>query len=149
MGIGEVGMIIESAERARELLGEAKRVAVVGIKPEPHAGAAAHYVPAFLQRQGVDVVPVPVYYPEVMEILGERVYRTVTEIPGEVDMVILFRRSKDVAQHVDDIIAKSPRVVWMQQGIRDAESAERLSAAGIDVVQDRCTMVDYPRTGVR
>jgi uncharacterized protein len=136
-------MLIESSVEARRVLLEAKRIAVVGIKPETHAGEAAHYVPAFLKRKGVGIVPVPVYYPEVTEILGEPVYRRLVDVPDALDMVILFRRSKDVLPHVDDIIAKGTKTVWMQLGIQNAEAAERLSAAGIDVVQNRCAMVDY------
>ena len=139
------GKVIVSAEEARGRLLEVKRAAVIGIKPETHAGEAAHYVPAFLQRAGVEIVPVPVYYPEVTEILGERVYRRMEDVPGTVDMVIVFRRPRDVPPHVDDIIAKGTQTVWMQLGIRNDEAAEKLTAAGIDVVQDRCTMVDYRR----
>jgi predicted CoA-binding protein len=136
---------VERSEEARALLMEAKRIAIVGIKPETHASEPAHYVSAFLQRAGVDVVPVPVYYPEVTTILGEPVYRRLVDVPGDVDMVIVFRRPKDVLPHVDDIIAKGTRTVWMQLGIHNAEAAERLVEAGIDVVQNRCAMVDYRR----
>jgi predicted CoA-binding protein len=135
--------LVETAGEARAILRAVKRVAVLGIKPETHAGQPAHYVPAFLQREGIEVVPVPVYYPEVTEILGRPVYRRLVDVPGDIDMVIVFRRSKDVLPHVDDIIAKGTKTVWLQLGIRNAEAAERLAAAAIDVVQDRCTMVDY------
>jgi predicted CoA-binding protein len=136
-------MLIESTADARQALRDARRIAVIGIKPETHAQEPAHYVPSFLQRHGVEVVPVPVYYPEVTEILGAPVYRRMTDVPGDVDMVIVFRRSRDVLPHVDDIIAKGTKTVWMQLGIQNAEAAERLTAAGIDVVQNRCAMVDY------
>lgn len=126
-----------------EVLERAKRVAVLGIKPESHSHAAAFYVPAYLQRRGYEVIPVPVYYPEVTEILGERVYRSVAEVPGDVDLVVVFRRPRDVPPHVDDIIAKKPAAVWLQLGIRNDEAAARLVEAGIDVVQDRCTMVEH------
>ena len=87
----------------------------------------------------------PVYYPEVTEILGEPVYRTVADVPGDVDMVNVFRRSHDVPPHVDDIIAKQPKSVWLQLGIRNDAAAERLARAGIDVVQDRCLLVEMRR----
>jgi predicted CoA-binding protein len=87
----------------------------------------------------------PVYYPQVTEILGSQVYRTVNAIPGEVDVVDVFRRPKDIPPHVEDLIAKHPKVVWFQLGIRNDEAAERLRAAGIDVVQDRCLMVAHRR----
>jgi uncharacterized protein len=92
-------------------------------------------------------VPVPVYYPDVTEILGHQVYRTVSEIPGPVDMVNVFRRSRDVPAHIDDIISKKPKSVWLQLGIRNDAAAERFARAGIDVVQDRCLMVELRQHG--
>ena len=106
------------------------------------ASQPAHYVPAYGQRVGLKIVPVPVYYPEATEILGEKVYRRVADIPGDVDMVNVFRRPRDIPAHVDDIIAKKPKFVWFQLGIRNDDAAEKLARAGIDVVQDRCLMVE-------
>ena len=96
-----------------------------------------------LHAGGVEIVPVPVYYPDVTEILGARVYRRVADVPGPIDIVDVFRRSADVAAHCDDILHKRPRAVWLQSGIRDDQSAERWAAAGILVVQERCLMVDW------
>ena len=138
-----MGRILHSSAEARAALRAAKRVAVLGIKPETHAGEAAHYVPSFMQRNGYEIVPVPVYYPDVTEILGQPVYRKLVDVPGDLDMVIVFRRSRDVLPHVDDIVAKGTKTVWMQLGIENAEAAERLTAAGIDVVQNRCAMVEW------
>jgi uncharacterized protein len=129
----------------RRVLQATHRIAVLGIKIE--AGAPAFYVPEYAQRAGFEIVPVPVYYPEATEILGEKVYRSVSEIPGEIDMVNVFRRSRDVAAHVDDIIRKRPKSVWLQLGIRNDEAAERFARAGIDVVQDRCLMVELSHVG--
>lgn len=129
------------------LLRGVKRVAVLGIKTA-ESGQPAYYVPEYAQRAGLEIVPVPVYYPEVTEILGERVYRRVADIPGDVDMVNVFRRSADVPAHVDDIIAKRPKVVWLQSGIRNDAAAERLARAGIDVIQDRCLMVELRGAGI-
>jgi uncharacterized protein len=137
------GRLLESQQEVQGALGGAKRIAVVGIKPESHASTAAHYVPSYLKRAGYEVIPVPVYYPEVTEILGAPVYRKLTDVPGDIDMVVLFRRSQDVPQHVDDIIAKGAKTVWMQSGIEHPEAARRLTEAGIDVVQDRCAMVEH------
>jgi predicted CoA-binding protein len=141
--MAERGRILESDDDVAEVMRRSKRVAIVGIKPESHASRPAHYVSAYLHRRGYDVVPVPVYYPDVTEILGQPVYRSVSDVPGDIDLVVLFRKSGDVPGHVDDIIAKKPRAVWMQLGIRNDEAAERFAAAGIDVVQDRCTMVEH------
>ena len=126
-----------------ELLRETKRIAVLGIKPEDHAGQPAFYVPKYMQQAGCEIVPVPVYYPDVTEILGEKVYRRLADIPGEIDMINVFRRSKDVFQHVDAIIEKRPKSVWLQLGIRDDDSAERMAKAGIKIVQDLCLMVEH------
>jgi uncharacterized protein len=128
-----------------EILRATKRIAVLGIKPESKSGLPAHYVPKYLQDAGYEVVPVPVYYPDVREILGEPVYRELVAVPGDVDMVNVFRRPHDIAPHVDDILAKKPKAVWFQLGIRNDEAAERLARGGILVVQNRCTMIDHRR----
>ena len=132
--------LIDDDDRIGRLLADTHRIAVLGIKIDP--SQPAHYVAEYAQRRGFDVVPVPVYFPEVTEILGQRVYRKISDVPGDVDMVNVFRRSKDVPAHVEDIIAKKPKSVWMQLGIQNDEAAERLARAGIDVVQDRCLMVE-------
>jgi len=122
-----------------------KRVAVLGIKTEEKADQAAYYVPKYLVEAGVEVVPVPVYYPEATEILGRKVYRKLADVPGEIDLVDVFRRPQDIDQHVDDIIAKKPKAVWFQLGITNDRAALLLAAAGIKVVQNRCLMVDHRR----
>ena len=133
--------LIEDDEGIWALLERTRRIAVLGIKT-PESAQPAYYVPEYAKRSGYEIVPVPVYYPEITEILGERVYRTVAEIPGEVDMVNVFRRPRDIDAHVDDILAKHPASVWFQLGIRNDAAAERFARAGIDVVQDRCLLVE-------
>jgi len=118
---------------------------VLGIKTEAQADQAAFYVARYLADAGVDVVPVPVYYPEVTQILGRKVYRKLADVPGEIDLVDVFRRPQDIDQHVDDLIAKKPKAVWFQLGITNDRAARRLAEAGIQVVQDRCLMVDHRR----
>ena len=132
-------LIDDDAGIARVLKGT-RRIAVLGIKME--SSQPANYVPAYAKRSGLGIVPVPVYYPDATEILGEQVYRRIADIPGDVDMVNVFRRARDIPPHLDDIIAKRPKVVWFQLGIRNDEAAERLAKEGIDVVQDRCLMVE-------
>ena len=141
------GNLIEDAAGIAQLLRDTKTIAVLGIKPESHADQAGHYVPAHMAAAGYDVIPVPVYYPEVTEILGRKVYRKLSEIGRPIDTVNVFRRSKDVLAHVDDILAKRPNAVWLQVGIRSDEAAERWARAGIDVVQDRCLMVEMQMLG--
>ena len=137
--------ILTDDAKIRDLLTSTKRVAVLGIKTEAQADQAAFYVPKFLVGEGVEVVPVPIYYPEVKEILGRKVYRKLAEVPGDVDIVDVFRRPSDVPAHVDDLKTKRPRAVWMQLGIRNEEAAEALAREGILVVQDRCLMVEWRR----
>jgi uncharacterized protein len=137
--------LIDDDRRIGALLRVTKRIAVLGIKVEAHQ--PAHYVPAYAQNAGIEIIPVPVYYPDVTEILGQRVYRKIADIPGEVDIVDVFRRSHRVPDHVDDILAKRPKAVWMQSGIWNDEAAERLARAGIDVVQDHCLMVELQHHG--
>jgi predicted CoA-binding protein len=137
--------ILEDDAKIGELIRSTRRVAVLGIKTEAQGGQAAFYVPKFLADAGVDVVPVPVYYPDAKEILGKKVYRTVAEVPGDVDVVDVFRKPSDVPAHVADLLAKKPRAVWMQLGIRNDAAAETLAKAGILVVQDRCLMVEWRR----
>lgn len=139
--------LIEDDAGIRRVLSETRRIAVLGIKAEPHQ--AAYFVPEYALNAGYDIVPVPVYYPGATEILGRPVFRTVASIPGPIDMVNVFRRPNDVLAHVGDIIAKQPRSVWMQIAIRNDEAAELLARAGIDVVQDRCLMVEMRRYGMR
>ena len=133
----------------KSLLTETKTIAVLGIKTEAQAGQAAFYVADYLDKAGLRVIPVPVYYPDVKEILGHAVYRKVADIPGNVDMVNVFRRSEDVPPHVDDILAKKPKSVWLQLGIQNDAAAEKLARAGIKVVQNRCLMVDHRRLARR
>jgi uncharacterized protein len=132
--------LIDDDTGIARVLDDTRRIAVLGIKIE--SSQPANYVPAYAQRAGLEIVPVPVYYPELTEILGERVYRKVADVPGSVDMVNVFRRPKDIPAHLDDIIAKKPKSVWFQLGIRNDDAAEQLAKAGIDVVQDRCLMVE-------
>ena len=137
--------LVNDAAGIESLLREAKRIAVLGMKTEEQAGQAAFYVPEYLADAGLDVVPVPVYYPDVTEILGRRVYRRVQDVPGPIDIVNVFRRPADVEKHVDDILAAKPKAVWMQSGIRNERAAEAFARAGIRVVQDRCLMVEHRR----
>jgi predicted CoA-binding protein len=137
--------ILKTTQDILAVLSDTKRIAVLGIKPETHRHKPAHSVPRFLQEEGYEVVPVPVYYPEVDQILGQTVYRRLADIPGDLDMVDVFRRPEDIPQHVPDLIAKMPRVVWLQKGIRNDHVAEELARAGIRVVQDRCTAVEHRR----
>ena len=127
------------------MLRDTRTIAVLGIKPESHASQPAHYVPSHMLSRGYDVIPVPTYYPEVTEIFGRPVFRTLAAIGRPIDMVNVFRRAQDIPPHLDDILAAKPKYVWFQLGIRNEEAARRLAEAGIKVVQDHCLMVEEGR----
>lgn len=125
------------------MLRTARTIAVLGIKPESRAKQPAFYVPKYMAHEGYDVIPVPVYYPHVTEILGRKVYRRLVDVPQDIDLVNVFRRAEDIPNHVDDILAKRPKAVWFQLGIRNDMVAEKLARAGIKVVQDLCLMIEH------
>jgi predicted CoA-binding protein len=139
--------LVTSREAIAEIVRSCRRIAVLGMKTEAQRGEPAFYVPEYMARAGYDIVPVPVYYPGVTEILGRPVYRAVAAVPPPVDMVDVFRRSKDIPPHVPDLLAAKPRVVWFQLGIVNDAAAETLARAGIQVVQDRCLLVEHRRLG--
>ncbi len=139
--------LIEDPEGIAALVRGMRRVAVLGIKTEQQADQPAFRIPRYLKEVGIEIVPVPVYFPEVREILGLPVYRRLADIPGEIDIVDVFRRPQDTPGHVEDMLAKRPKAVWFQSGIRTDAVAEQLAAGGIKVVQDRCLMVEHRRFG--
>jgi predicted CoA-binding protein len=137
--------LITSPEDVARVVRENKRIAVLGIKTEAQRDQPAFYVPEYMARAGYDIVPVPVYFPDATETLGRPDYRTVSAVPAPVEMVNVFRRPRDIPPHVEDILAARPRVVWLQLGIRHDEAAETLARSGIQVVQDRCLLVEHRR----
>ena len=135
--------IVTTNDEIAAVIRETKRIAVLGIKPESHSSQPAFYVSRYMQNAGFDIVPVPVYYPDVTEILGQKVYRDLRDVPGEIDMVNVFRRDVDIPKHVDEILEANPKSVWVQSGIRNDAAAEVWAKAGIKVVQDLCLMVEH------
>ena len=141
--------LIESRAGIRDLILQTRRIAVLGIKTEKQPSQTAFYVPQYLAAADFDVIPVPVYYPEATAILGRRVFRRLIDVPGEIDLALVFRRARDIDGHVDDLLSKRPKAVWFQSGIRNDAAAERLARAGIRVVQDRCLMVEHRALAAR
>ena len=135
--------IIDDDKGLRDLLAGTKRIAVLGIKTEEQSYQPAFYVPRYMASAGFEIIPVPIYFPEVTEILGQKVYRKLMDVPGEIDLVNVFRRSHDINKHIEDILAKKPKAVWFQSGIRNDAAAEKFARDGIKVVQDRCLMVEH------
>ena len=137
--------LVTSAEAIATIVKATRRIAVLGIKTEQQRDQPAFYVPEYMLRAGYDIVPVPVYYPEATEILGQMGYRAISLIPGHVAMVNVFRRSQDIPPHLSDILNARPEVVWFQLGIVNDEAALTLARAGIQVIQDRCLLVEHRR----
>lgn len=135
--------ILTTDDEIRELLQNTTTIAVLGIKPETHADQPAFYVSKYMADAGYDIIPVPVYYPEVTSILGRKVFRDLNDIQPEIDLVNVFRRSQDIPKHTEEILRKKPKAVWFQLGISNDEVAEILAEAGINVVQDLCLMVEH------
>lgn len=138
---------LRTRDEVRRVLERARTIAVLGAHPSEDR--PAHYVPAYLRGQGYRILPVnPIYAGR--ELFGEPVVARLDEIRQPVDIVDVFRRSPDVLDHVEEILAMDPlpAVVWLQQGIRNDEATARLVAAGIDVVQDRCTLADHRTFGL-
>jgi uncharacterized protein len=125
----------------RALLTETRTWAVVGCSPDPRRDS--HRIAALLKREGFRVLPVN---PNVDgELLGERCYASLRELPEPVDVVDIFRRADQAGPHVDEAIAIGARGVWMQLGVIDEAAAERARAAGLRVVMDRCPAIELPR----
>ena len=127
-------------ELVEKILEETETIAVVGMSSR--RSRAGYYVPAYLQRQGYRIIPVNPYEDE---ILGEKVYPELEAVPEPVDLVLLFRRSDQVPPHVEEAIAIGADAVWMQSGIINEAAAQKARAAGLDVVMDRCMMVEHRR----
>jgi len=125
-------------QQIKEMLTSYKNIAVVGLSPEP--GKPSNEVAAYLQRAGFRIIPVN---PACQEVLGERCYRTLAEVPDQVDIVDVFRRSEFVPEIVEQAIAKGAKVVWMQEGVINEPAATRAEAAGLAVVMDRCMLKEH------
>jgi uncharacterized protein len=138
-----------SDDYLRYILTSARTIAVVGASPRPQR--PSHGVMRFLQRHGYRAIPVNPFAASE-EILGERVYASLAEIPreltGPIDMVDIFRRSEAAGAVVDEAIAIGAKTVWMQLDVRDDAAAARAEAKGIEVVMDRCPAIEIPRLGI-
>ena len=121
-----------------EILTKYKTIAVVGLSP--NRMRPSNGVSQYMQSQGYRIIPVN---PGHAEILGEKSYRRLEDIPEPVEIVNVFRRSEEVGPVIDSAIAIGAKAVWLQEGIRDDEAAGRAAAAGLEVVQDRCILKEH------
>jgi predicted CoA-binding protein len=122
------------------LLKNAKRIAVVGVSDKP--ARDSHRIARYLQQAGFEMLPVN---PLLSEVLGQKVYASLAEIPEPVDIVNVFRRSEEVPDLVEQAIAAGAKAIWLQLGVIHEPAAEKAREAGLAVVMDRCIMVDHAR----
>ncbi|OGC94712.1 MAG: CoA-binding protein [candidate division Zixibacteria bacterium RBG_16_53_22] len=127
-------------EIAEKLLNQARLIAVVGLSDNP--ARPSYDVASFLQRQGYKIVPVN---PRIDSVLGEKSYPDLASIPGNIDVVDIFRKSEDIGPIVDEAISKGAGAIWMQLGIVNEQAADKAAEAGLDVVMDMCMKMEYNR----
>ena len=124
----------------RDILATPQTIAVVGCSPDPSRDS--HQIAALLKAKGHTIIPVN---PHCQEVLGERCFASLHEIPTRVDMVDVFRRSQFVRQIAEDAVAIDAAVLWLQLGVIDEDAAQRAQAAGLTVIMDRCPAIEYRR----
>lgn len=135
----EFPTVNSNMDEVKEIFESVKTIAVLGLQPNPEKDS--NKVAAYLQAQGYKIVPV---YPKEEEILGEKVYRSLAEIPFAVDMVDIFRKPAALDAIADACIQRGDiKVFWAQKGIVNNEAAQKAKDAGMQVVQNQCTMVDH------
>jgi predicted CoA-binding protein len=134
--IGEPG----DADPITKILRESKTIAVVGLSSNPMRPSFG--VTEYMQNEGYRIIPVN---PNEAEVLGEKSYARLEDVPEKIDIVNIFRRAKDVAPAVDSAIRIGAKVVWMQQGIENEEGAEKARAAGLVAIEDACILMEHRR----
>lgn len=133
-------MPINDHEAIRRIFEECRTIAVIGLSSDP--GRPSNGVASYMKRQGYRVIPVN---PNETEVLGERAYPTLADVPVPVDLVDIFRRSSEAGRAVDDAIRAGAKAVWLQDGVIDRDAAQRALDAGLLVVMDRCWLRDHVR----
>ena len=133
-------LAINQPETIKKILAETKTIAVVGLSSDPMR--PSYEVSRYMQSQGYRIIPVNPYETEV---LGEKAYAKLEDVPGKIDLVNIFRRSAEAGQFVDQAIRLGIKAVWLQDGVIDGEAARRADAAGLDVVMDDCILRQHIR----
>ena len=126
-----------SEEEIFAILKKYKTVSVIGMSKNPEKDS--YMIPSYLMKKGYKVIPVN---PTADEILGEKSYKRLSEVPGDVDIVDVFRPSEDIPNYVQDVLAKKPKVFWEQLGIHNEAAEEKIAASGIKIVYDRCMQIE-------
>lgn len=135
----EFPTINSRSEEIIEIFNNTKTIAIAGLSPDP--SKASNMVAVYLQNAGFKIVPV---YPKEEFILGEKVYRTISEIPFEIDMVDIFRKPDAIAAIVDEVLKRDDvKCVWTQLGLVNNEAAQKAKDAGLKVVQNKCTKIEH------
>jgi predicted CoA-binding protein len=134
---------INSSETINRILEECRTIAVVGLSSS--SWRPSHGVAGYMQRAGYRIIPVN---PNETEIFGERAYASLKDVPDQIDLVDIFRRSEEAGAAVDDAIAIGAKAVWLQEGVIDQDAAQRALDAGLLVVMDRCWLKDHARRKV-
>jgi len=131
-------MSMDEKEQITELLKNARNIAVVGLSSSPIR--PSYGVSAYMQSQGYKIIPIN---PQINGALGERAYPSLAEAPEKIDIVNIFRRPEFVPAVVDQAIKLKPAAIWMQEGVRSDDAAEKARKAGIFVIQDRCILKEH------
>ncbi|HET9532765.1 MAG TPA: CoA-binding protein [Blastocatellia bacterium] len=135
-------MDINNPEAIERILIESKVIAVVGLSSDP--SRPSYGVSKYMQSQGYRIIPIN---PNETQVLGEKAYARLEDVPEKIDIVDIFRRSDEAGLHVDEAIRVGARAVWLQEGVIDYDAAGRALEAGLDVVMDRCILKDHMRRG--
>ncbi|HKW05659.1 MAG TPA: CoA-binding protein [Nitrososphaerales archaeon] len=135
-----MGVENPSDDEIRDILRKCKTIAVIGMSKNPEKDA--YSIPAYMKMKGYRIIPVN---PSADEILGEKSYKRLADVPDDVDIVDVFRPSEDVPNYVGDILLRKPKVFWLQLGIENNEAEERVASAGIRVVFNKCLMQEHKR----
>jgi len=131
---------VDDSEKTRRILSRSKTIAVVGLSAQWHR--PSYFAAKYMQEHGYKVIPVN---PGQAEILGEKCYKSLREIPGKVDIVDCFRRSAEIPAIADDAIAIGAKVLWMQLGVENGDARRKAEAAGLEVVENRCVKIEHGR----
>ena len=135
-----MSIISNKPEEIKKLLTTAKTIAVVGLSPDPDK--PSHLVAKYLKGQGYKIVPVR---PDVQEVLGEKAYASLKDIPFPVDIVDVFRKPENMPEVIDEALKINPKAIWMQSGISHAQAAKKASDAGIQVIEDHCMLIEHKK----
>jgi uncharacterized protein len=133
-------MSFTNPEVIKKILSEAKTIAVVGLSSDP--SRASFSVSRYIQSKGYRIIPVN---PNEREVLGEKAYPTLRDVPEKIDLVNIFRRPEEAGQFVDEAVAMGVKAIWMQDGVIDRAAAQRALDAGLDVVMDDCILRQHIR----